>query len=739
MEWDLDKYNDENQSQRPRQTGLPGEPARSAPGRRPASGERRTGRTEQRGGKTRRRSASLPPWVLVCVSLLFYAFCFHVWTEDRFSIGRFLTLVVLSLAFALLFSLLGTVSKRKKYQKIFALVTVILWAVLYLMEYFILDSFQNFYTIEGILTGAGNLGQEDFAARTLSLVFKNLWRLVLFALPILGWYLANRYLRLPRILTRGVRRYLAMAGVGLLLVGLFFAGVISPDRKKLGNEYNFSEAVHGFGLPMGFALDLFKGGGGSGEFDFGDDTFDPGQSTEAPASTGDKPVEPPQTDTNGNTVEPSTEATEPPAPTYNMLNLDLQGLIERSSDDTVVNVTKYLSTLTPSKTNEMTGLFQGKNLILITAEAFSLEFISEELTPTLYRMMTQGIHFTDYYQPAWGGSTSSGEFSVMTGIDPARGVKSITNTIGRNMDVTIGNLLRDQGYFTRAYHNNDYTYYDRNKTHENLGYDKFIGMGNGMEEGVKKVWPESDKEMFDFTVSQYIDHQPFSVYYMTVSGHGLYSWTGNTMSSRNREAVAGLPYSETVKAYYACNLELEYAMESLVRQLEEAGIADDTLVVLTADHYPYCLEKSDTWNNDKDYLSEYFGYTVSNVVERDHNCLIMWSGCLEGRNIVVDEPTFSLDIVPTLANLFGVEFDSRLYSGRDVFSDAEAIVFWPDHSWKTVKGTWIAAKSTGTEFTPAEGVTVDEDYLNRIRRSVSNKLNYAYSVLGMDYFKLLFD
>lgn len=725
MEWDLNQTTEQQDSPSSRLNDRGGdfaEKRRAAPG----------------NGK-RRRSGPLPPWVLVFVSLLFYVLCFHIWTEDRFSVGRFLTLTLFSLSFAMLFALLGTVSKRRKYQKIFALVTVIFWAVLFLAEYFILVSFQNFYTIDGMLTGAGNAGHEDFKDRTVDLLLKNVWRILLFALPVVGWFLANRYLKLRRILTRGVRRYLAAGGAILLVVGLLFGLVFSPDRKRLGKEYNFTDAVHGFGLPMGFALDAVKGGGNGGSFELDDDPFVPVHSTDGTVQdTGaERPV---QTDPNSETLAPgTTEATEPPKPvyTYQMMDLDFERLINNSNDDTVVNISKYLSSLTPSKTNDMTGMFKGKNLILITCEAFSKEFITPELTPTLYRMMTKGIQFTDYYQPAWGGSTSSGEFSVLTGIDPARGVRSITNTIGRNMSVTIGNKLKDLGYFTRAYHNHDYTYYDRDETHENLGYEKFIGVGNGME--VTAAWPESDLEMIDFTVPQYIDHQPFSVYYMTVSGHGAYSWAGNRQSARHQDEVQSLDCSDTIKAYIACNLEVEYAMQSLLEQLESAGIADDTLVVLTADHYPYCLEKSDAWYTDKDYLSEYFGYEVTNCFQRDHNCLIMWSGCLEDMNLVIDSPTFSLDIVPTLCNLFGVEWDSRLYSGRDVFSDAEAIVFWPDHSWKTEKGSWDASLSDGSEFTPAEGAEVTEDYLNRIRRSVSNKLNYAYSVLGLDYFGLLFD
>lgn len=742
MEWDLDKYNDQQQ---PRQT------ARPAPNRGTAPASRGTRPVTARTAQKKRRSGPLPPWVLVLVSLIFYAFFFHIWSgkysENPYPVLRFLTLTVLSLAFAFLSALLATIGRKKKVHKIVALVVVIFWAVVYLTEYFLLDSFQNFFAPAAIFDNAGNAGQADFAKNTVNLVLKNLWRLLLFALPIVAWFLANRFLRIRRILTKGVRRYLAVAGAALLLLGLFFITVFTPNRVKLHDQYTFDDAVHNFGLPMAFTLDAFNSGGSGGEFEIPEDTaWDPNKTAEPNNTTGKAepvPSQPPETDSNGETVEPPPSTTEaPPVEVrYAMLDLDFQKIIDTSSSDTAVNISKYLSTLVPSKTNEMTGTFKGKNLILICAEAFSKEVISEEHMPTLYRMMTQGIQFTDFYQPAWGGSTSSGEFSVLTGIEPAKGASSIKQTIGRNMDVTIGNLLQAQGYFSRAYHNHTYDYYGRDKTHENMGYEKYIGYGNGMEKGVTKCWPESDKEMFDYTVPLYVDQQPFSIYYMTVSGHGLYSWMGNTQSSHHREEVNSWPElqnaSETVKAYYAANYEMELAMESLVRQLEEAGAADDTLVVICADHYPYCLEKSDTWQNDKDYLSEYYGDQVDNCFERDHNVLIMWSGCLEGKNIKVTEPTCSLDIVPTLCNLFGVEWDSRLYSGRDVFSDAEPLVFWPNHSWKTDKGQWDASKATGTEFTPAPSAEVTEEYTTRIRKTVSNKLNYAYSILSMDYFKLI--
>ncbi len=708
--------------------------------KKPGGGLRRTrGKFEApRAARTDRRG--LQPWMLVLTGLMFYGFCFHLWTEPWVSLGRIVTLLALSLGFSLLCALLGSVSRRRWLQLSLALAVTLLWGLLYLTEYFIFESFKNFYTLRAILAGGGNALESDFAERTRDLLLSNLWRILLFLLPFVLYFTGNALLKLRPL---AYRRYLAVLGLLFLAVGLLLAAAVSPDSRRLGTEYEFTEAVHSFGLPAGFVLEELRGGSGS-DFELEDATefslpSESNQASSAPESSASAETEQPEQSPESQSAE--TEAPQPePGKPYNLLSIDFDGVMEQSGDNTVGEICGYLKSVAPSNTNDMTGLFAGKNLILISAEAFSGNFIDPELTPTLYRMMTQGIQFTDYYQPAWGGSTSSGEFSILMGIEPALGADSFDYTLGKNVDITVSNQLQKLGYFTRAYHNHSSSYYDRDKTHENLGYEKFIAMGTGMEEGVTEAWPESDREMFDFTVPQYIDRQPFSVYYMTVSGHGLYSWGGNAQSQIHREEVENLPYSETVKAYIACNLELEYAMASLLEQLEAAGIAEDTLVVISADHYPYCLSKSDTWYTDKDYLSEYYGYEVTDCFGRDRNTLIMWSACLEDMDLVVDGPTGSLDILPTLCNLFGLDYDSRLLVGRDVFSKQEALVFWPDHSWKTEKGQWNAA-NPGNEFTPVQGEEISQAYLEKIRRLVNNKLSYSQKLLHLktDFFQLIFD
>ena len=297
------------------------------------------------------------------------------------------------------------------------------------------------------------------------------------------------------------------------------------------------------------------------------------------------------------------------------------------------------------------------------------------------------------------------------------------------------------------FHNNTYTYYGRDKTHPNLGYE-YHGIGNGLELK-SNLWPCSDLEMMEATVDGYIQDYvkngtPFHTYYMTVSGHCNYTWSGNAMSRKN-QAVIQEKYpnaSEQVQAYLACNLELEYAMDYLVKALEEAGIADDTVIALTADHYPYALAEGGT-----DYYKELSGVDdTERDTSRYRNTFILWSGCME-EPVVVDTPCSAIDIVPTLSNLFGLEYDSRLYSGRDIFatnyqanqysSNMPLVVFANKgygNSWITAAGTYEA--STGT-FTPREGVTVDDKYVGRVKSLVGAKYAYAKLVIERDYYSLV--
>ena len=176
----------------------------------------------------------------------------------------------------------------------------------------------------------------------------------------------------------------------------------------------------------------------------------------------------------------------------------------------------------------------------------------------------------------------------------------------------------------------------------------------------------------------------------------------------------------------------------MIEQLETAGIADDTVICITADHYPCGLEHSSTFGNSEDYIEDLYGYYPKNDWEQDRNVWILWSGCLENQYkdmaCEISDPTYSLDILPTLSNLFGLEYDSRLLIGRDVFSDTEPLVLWTNHSWVTKEGKYDS--STGT-FYANEGSSVGAEYVEQIKTTVSNKLSFSGKILTYDYYEIL--
>lgn len=663
-----------------------------------------------------KKKNSVPGWLLILLMPVLDELMLHLWITDKVTLVPLLCAVAFGLALGAVLALPVSFIRNRKIQKNAAIVLSLILTVLYMAEYFLNDAYQVFMSIGTILDGADGV-MSDYSDLIVSLVTRNLWRIGLAVLPIV----------LFAIFTWGAdtnwkhRTVVGICGVTAAVVGILISGT------QLTHNYQFNNAVRNCGLAPALIVDLFVGGNHSVDADF---------VTVESATTPTETIHPSEADSTEATEE--TEATEvveePVVYGKNEMDFNFAELAETEKNGTVASIHKYVASLTPSSKNAYTGLFEGKNLIFITAEAFAAEVIDPELTPTLYRLANEGIKFTEYYQPLWGGSTSTGEFSNLTSLVAANGTASIKETKQQDMFLTIGNQLMKLGYHSAAYHNHSYTYYDRHQTHTGLGYATFTGMGNGMETYVKDQWPQSDLEMMEFSVEQYIDQQPFSIYYMTVSGHARYNSVGNAMGKKNYDAVSHLDCSHTVKCYLATQLELEYALEYLVAQLEAAGIADDTVIVLATDHYPYALAKSSTWDNTEDYLAELYGYKYANKAGRDHNALIIWSGCIEDMDIVVDEPVYSLDILPTLSNLFGVYYDSRLLVGRDVFSEEEALVLWPEFDWKTEKGYYDFATNT---FTPEEGVEVEDGYVEYISAIVKNKISFSKSVQSSNYYNYL--
>lgn len=417
----------------------------------------------------------------------------------------------------------------------------------------------------------------------------------------------------------------------------------------------------------------------------------------------------------------------------NVLPIDFAALSASEEREAVKALHRYVESRTPTNKNAYTGMFEGYNLIFLTAEGFAPYCVDENITPTLYQLLHSGFQFSNYYVPLWQTSTSDGEFANCTGLVPD-GQFSLRRTAENAMPFTLPAFFKGEGVSSLAYHNNSLSYYDRYRTHENLGY--FFKAGSRgklpLEEWKDhifpmehpKQWPQSDLEMMQGTLPDYLEQPRFHVYYMTVSGHMLYTFSGNAMSQKNRAAVENLPYSENAKAYVACNVELDRALEWLIAELEKAGQLEKTVICMGADHYPYGLTEAE--------ITELRGAVLEKKRDLYHSGLVLWNASMEP--VVVEKPCSSVDILPTLLNLFGFDYDSRLYSGQDILSDSAPLVIFSDRSFLTDR-VYYDGKSGKTENLTGEAV--DAAYVKAMKKQVKDLFTFSKGILDYDYYRTL--
>lgn len=410
---------------------------------------------------------------------------------------------------------------------------------------------------------------------------------------------------------------------------------------------------------------------------------------------------------------------------YNIYDIDFDKLISETNDKNLISMHKYFKSVKPTEKNKYTGLFKGKNLIFITAEAFDTIAIDKDITPTLYKMANNSFVFNNYYQPLYPVSTSDGEYMNLISLIPKEGVWSFRRTSNLSMPLGIGNMFKKEGYNAYAFHNHTYKYYERNKSHPNIGFN-YYGCGNGLEKKMNcSHWPNSDLEMIEASFDYFLnDNKPFLTYYMTVSGHLNYNFYGNNMASRNKNAVKNLKYSDAIKAYYATQIELDKALEKLLKTLDEKNLLEDTLIVLGPDHYPYGLTTKEMNEVSKTDRSDKF--------ENYHTTLIMYNPSIERTEI--NKVVSGLDLLPTIYNLYGIEYDSRLLMGRDIFSESDGIAILSDRSWVTNKGTY---NTVSKKFTSKTDEEVTQDYIDKINSIVYQKFSMSSLILDYDYYKKL--
>ena len=387
----------------------------------------------------------------------------------------------------------------------------------------------------------------------------------------------------------------------------------------------------------------------------------------------------------------------------------LKGAIDGLGDkERIAALDQYYADKTPDEDNAMTGALAGKNLILIQLEAIDTWMLTAEAMPNLWAVQQQSVDFRNHFAPMYlAAGTFNTENIVNTGlVSPFTG--ATTDIYSRNSyPLSVANLFRAQGYRAQSFHTTRGEVYDREIIHLNWGYEAY---NSSTEMGL--AYPERDSDLiraFDMIVPD----EPFLSFIITYSGHGAY--LGSEVSALHYEDVAATLPAGTEDMYIhalAHARETDLFIGELMAALKDSGHDKDTAIVFYSDHYNYYVM-------DDSLVMKYKG--VDDEYMMQQTPFFIWADGLEPQS--VEKVTSSIDILPTIVNLFDLDSDGRYYVGNDAFSEQGGYVFFADFTWYD-----------GKELRQSDRDEPANEHEAAINAAIQQRLNAGWETMETDYF-----
>ncbi len=402
-------------------------------------------------------------------------------------------------------------------------------------------------------------------------------------------------------------------------------------------------------------------------------------------------------------------------------------LASKETDKKYKELNTYFASQRVTDYNDYTGAFEGKNVVILLLESVNDAIIDENNFPNFYKMYSEGWHWVNNYSPRNSCATGNNEFSAMTSLYSI--YNNCTSNVYKNNTYfeSIFGLFNNAGYRTNSFHNFVEWYYYRSTIHPNMGSGKYYG---ARELGIKTSsnygeWP-SDIELMDKAFDIILNgdsSKPFMTFITTVTSHQPYS-NSSTYGDKYKKEFTSQGYSNSVSRYLSKLKVVDEALGVMLDKLENAGVLDDTVIVMLADHYPYGLKK--------DYVKEMIHYDLTDYDIEKTPFVIYNPDMISEEHI---EYNSYINLVPTLANLMNLEYDPRLYMGTDLFSkDFESRVVFADGSWKNEIAFYNASTSKIKYY--GNEVYSDEEIL-RINTLIDKQISMSSKAIKNNYFNYL--
>lgn len=380
---------------------------------------------------------------------------------------------------------------------------------------------------------------------------------------------------------------------------------------------------------------------------------------------------------------------------------------------TISNLDDYFETVEyVHEDNEMTGLLAGKNVMFIQLENIDEWMLTEENMPNLYQLRMNGIDFTNHYATTFAtGKTFNTEFIANTGLIPQTKGAAPSYIYSRNSyPYSLANLFKNAGYTTNSFHASNGHVYNRENVHHTFGYRAYHNYAlMGMEDS------SMDSQMVN-GYEQMVSDDPFMDLLITISAHGPFDPELAACSTHLEEVME---YEMSDDMVYMCGLaqakETDMLIGNLLERLLEDGHINDTALVFYTDHYAYGTIDEETelalkGTNDPNLLS--------NVA------FFIWANDIEP--YVYENVTSTVDILPTITNLFGFDVEYKYFIGYDAFDNINHYVFFQDGAVLTNEEYYIPSLFINTE-------DVSEKMKTYIKEA-NERLNRSWDILTVDYF-----
>ena len=389
-------------------------------------------------------------------------------------------------------------------------------------------------------------------------------------------------------------------------------------------------------------------------------------------------------------------------------------LKESETNKSIKNIDEYLMSRPTTHQTKHTGEFEDYNFIYFLVESFDYIAIDETLTPTLYKMWNEGYHFTDHYSPVYACCTGDSEFVGMTGLYPLRSVCTAYEVLDTNLETSLAGLFKESGYSVQAFHNWDDQFYTRSKLEYAYGVDSYKDV-NGLKMKRVSGW-QSDKDLIEYALPEFINEDKFFTFFITSSMHWPYdssSYLGDKYLKEINEVYPDYPIE--VKRYISKCMEFDRGLELLLNSLDEAGKLKNTVISVFADHRPLKFEASTLFR---------YRQLTDKTDSHDNNLtpFLIYNSRTKGKEI--STPCSTIDHVPTIANLFNLNYDPRFYMGDDAL-EGNCLVIFNSLDWITNEG--LCVRSQGVP----EGMT--QEYVDAINSKIKNLTNTSIAMLDYNY------